>query len=149
MVKVVKNFLRQTAFHLLILCGNWLYLWSPPGTESTLLFWRAVWLRRRVSDQINVKTIRSRQNLFASLAAERRQIKGNLHRTVKANCRHEDRIFSATAEKSKVRTILRSSRFPSPRMHNTSNAHVHVQIGELLGVIGISGGMDPAQCDRI
>lgn len=39
-----------SASHPLTLSGKWLYLRSPS----------AVWLRRRVSDQINVKTIRSR-----------------------------------------------------------------------------------------
>lgn len=84
----------SSAFHLLILGGKWLYLCSPSGTECTVLFRRAVWKRRRASDQINVKTIRSRQKQFVSLAAERRQMKGDLCRAVKANCRREGRIFT-------------------------------------------------------
>lgn len=97
----------SSAFRLLIPGGKWLYSWSPLGTKCTVLFWRAVWLRRRFSDQINVKTIRSRQKQFVSLAAGRRQIKGNLCRAVKANCRHEDRIFSFNHRKIKRRNSFK------------------------------------------
>lgn len=113
--------------------GKWLYLWPPPGAECTVLFWRAVWLRRRASDQINVKTIRSRQKQFVSLAAARRQIKENLGKAVKANCRHENWMFSFNGRKIKRRN---NSQILSLGMQNASNAHTHVQIAALLGWLG-------------